>query len=193
MSGEHETANDNPAIIHALQQIKERDESIYKKADDEFLSGKIEDLIDPNDTKNLRPRLIRHARKVYMDILAADIQEAFREGRAYDFDRCRTSVPEEIAQDSFFYQTLFLGYLRLIKELSGDRVELLHRSETTGQSVRGNEGKSKLKFDPFGGVFTTDPATRMKYFKYRVIFLKSLWALASRKKIKLFNLKKELA
>jgi hypothetical protein len=134
---------------------------------------------------------IRHARQEYASHLADQIVEQFKSGQVFNFDFSDVKAPLHFAQDSFFFQTLFLGYLRLIKETMGNKVELLNRSRGKGSVLLPKKTlttqHSKVKLDPFGGMYLVDVDMRADYYKYRVLFLKSLWTLSSTKKIKMFG------
>lgn len=140
--------------------------------------------------------VVARTRQSKVQHLANQILEKFKEGKVFSFANAREDQQLCYAQDSFFLQALLLAYLKLIKSLNKDEINLLPRSKYNGRILRdemGNINKEQnlaqcdLWFDPYGGLFTTKTSTRVAYFKYRSVFLKTLWGFSAKRKIKLFT------
>ncbi len=138
-------------------------------------------------------RFIRFARKNLLKAYAKGITKSFKKGRIHNLEKIASRPLHKYTQQSFFYHSLFYAYLSIIKELSGDEPILL---------VRDSEGKinvSRVKenpfvsfrFDPYGGTFASDLSVRQQYFKYRVLFLKTMWLLSIKNKVNLFGLNRD--
>lgn len=133
------------------------------------------------------------ARQVYLKNIGNEIIGSFKKGELYNFDFWRKHQPLTFSKDQevFFFQALSLAYLKLVRGLCENKAQILKRSpenncvdiETFASTSDGS-----LWFDPLGGIFTTKLETRKAYYKYRVLFLKSLWNLSMKRKIALFGL-----
>lgn len=136
------------------------------------------------------------AREHYMNKISQEIINSFEKGELYDF-RPALSQPfmRNAAQTPFQYHALFFAYLKLLYELNNGVGDKLKRNRDTGKvdksmnpiDLFSDFGEPNLKIDPFGGFFTTDLEVRRKYYRLRVLFLKSLWCLSLKQKVKLIH------
>ena len=139
----------------------------------------------------------RIARFYFLDKISKEVIDSFRKGELFDFESIR-SLPftESIEETPFLYHTIFYAYLKLLYELNDGIGDILKRKRGEGTiSQIGNrsnlfEAIPKLKIDPFGGFFTTDLEVRRRYYQYRTLFLKSLWSISLKNKVRLIHAQK---
>ena len=86
-----------------------------------------------------------------------------------------------------FCQSLFVAYLSAVKadfcSISGDNQNaLLFRDIENGNRARQGGRSDVFAFDPLGGTFTSNPATRRRLFKLRSTLTMSLWDMALKTK-----------
>jgi len=135
-------------------------------------------------------------RQEHIKRISRQIRASFVSGETYSFIKDRRHPQLQMASDAFFLQAMMLAYLQLIKELNKGGISILPRSSEDGKIARVQleqsttnrlQAESDIWFDPSGGFFTTNAAIRVTYFKYRSVFLKSLWSFSAKRKLKLFE------
>jgi hypothetical protein len=112
------------------------------------------------------------------------------------------------ARRSIFIHSLFLGYLSIIKQKNGNKLNVLYRNpfdENMGNSSSNEMNRKKgdivdfyqdteswadVLIDPVGGIFTHNSRFRRDLFKMRSAMINSLWHFAQLSK---YHLMKELA
>ena len=151
---------------------------------------------DQQNSTELLYEIMFRKRQEHINRISEQIKASFTSGETYSFIKDRRHPQLQMASDSFFLQALMLAYLQLIKSLNKDVISILPRSRKEGKINRVQleqptnkkpQVESDIWFDPFGGFFTTNAAVRVTYFKYRSVFLKSLWSFSAKRKLKLFE------
>ncbi len=137
------------------------------------------------------------ARQYYFRKIAEEIKQQLNEGKVISFASYQQEPLLQKVSDSFYLQALMHAYLQLVKSLSNDKIALLSRSvidgriehhklDTTIQDLKLTTNSS-IWFDPLGGLFINSAASRAAHFRARSAFIKSLWDLSAKRKVKLFK------
>ena len=130
---------------------------------------------------------LRNSRLKVMNKVSEEIIGCFRRGETFCFSAGWYQPYYAEAHLSMTYQTLFHAYLRLLMELNNGYADVLARKPITREIVRQKEKANHLLVDSFGGMFSISPEVRRKYYRYRILLLKSLWNISVKKKIQLFR------
>jgi len=109
--------------------------------------------------------------KNFADIIL-DIKNSFQEGIPIIYDDREDNNP------FWFVQILSYAYLDLLKDNSNGEINLLRRDSLEAFPLLDNKDTSKYKFDPQGGIFTTNSKFRRDYFRYRTTLIKSFWDMS---------------
>lgn len=186
-------------IFDFMQAIRELDDDEAKLAFQALLpsdqANTEEDLQGFGDD-DLFYGTMFNKRQEHIKRISRQIRASFVSGETYSFIKDRRHPQLQMASDAFFLQAMMLAYLQLIKELNKGGISILPRSSEDGKIARVQleqsttnrlQAESDIWFDPSGGFFTTNAAIRVTYFKYRSVFLKSLWSFSAKRKLKLFE------
>ena len=179
--------HDKENFFSYIQETIKKDSPFTKEIDDYHDNQKFDFFV--HEEENQAYTYVCYARQIYLRNIASEIIKSFKRGELYNFDHWRGHLPLTYSKDqeAFFFQALSLAYLKLVQELCGNQAQLLKRAHSSN-CVEVDTTNVSLWFDPLGGVFTTKLETRKLYYKYRVIFLKSLWNLSMKRKRALFGL-----
>jgi hypothetical protein len=90
-----------------------------------------------------------------------------------------------------FTQSLFHGYLALLKKKSGDGNVLLERN-AKGKPIFRPKRDAQILFDRRGGTFVPEEAMMRWYFRTRCAFISSLWDMSTKEKFFIPELRKIL-
>jgi len=186
-----ESEQEDSKVNIVRKKIEQENETLYKKII-KLLFEEDSKVFDPSGIagSKLNYLFIRRARAVYLEHIAGEIADFFREGKVYSVRDHQQSAALSEARDSFFYQALFNAYLILIQELCGEAFSVRYRNEAGEVENTGtSSAKASLEVDPLGGLFSSDLKLRRQYYQYRVLFLKSLWNLSMLNKRALFQKK----
>jgi len=129
-------------------------------------------FMDIKDIPDIADKIEKAKQKI--SDLSGKIRNSLKAGQIFPFDRHDL--------DRFqFTQAVFYAYLGLIKEEGGIGESVLTRDEK-GSPLIDPENDSAILFDSSGGIFTHDPLTRRKYYKFRAALTMTLWDMGMREK-----------
>jgi hypothetical protein len=185
-----ESGRSGPTIDHLRKEIRETDRAMYDKIDDLVYQKDLSHLEVSQKREEQFFTFVRAARQQYIEHIAEDICEYFESGKVFSFHYYRRQPALAKVKQSFFYQALFNGYLRLIQKLCRNECQVRFRN-AKGEVEKDEGFGSGLEIDPLGGMFSSDLKLRREYYRYRVLFLKSLWNLSQINKRNLFEDAKE--
>ena len=115
-----------------------------------------------------------------MDFISGMVIEAFKKGEVY--------LPKSfnvIHSFSFYIQTIFYAYLKLLYEINEGEIRMIERDEM-GEPIESNTVYDRLLFDSTGGMFVRNYTLRRLYFRYRSLLLQSIWGISWEFRKKLF-------
>lgn len=149
-----------------------------------FLSGELTtDYITKNypEFNNINESHMDYEKLIFLrfeqvEKLSNVLYEAFENASIYNIDNFlkHPGLPKEVLP-SFCYHLLFFSYLKHTKEkIAANSWSLLIRDIDSGQIIK-NAYPTKLRIDPFGGIFSADVETRKSLLQARAIFLKTMW------------------
>lgn len=188
----------NKVVIDDFTGISENRDTVNNKMSRpkraaEIIAMMQEPLFEQNQVRDKESYLRAYRAKVDQEVMVLlgrfEEMEFISKAMVDSFKKNEVYIPKPfnvINSSSFYIQSLFYAYLKLLYEMNNGEIIVMERDEA-GQPIMESLYVNRLMFDSTGGMFVRNYALRRQYFRYRTLLFQAIWGIGCEYRKRLFE------